>query len=63
MKFYKNTIQNMGSELSQSTRLVGVSTELRKLASLCDDYSSHIDDEYYRKSLSHYNKLHELLLN
>ncbi|HTS53842.1 MAG TPA: phosphoenolpyruvate carboxylase, partial [Burkholderiales bacterium] len=51
LDFYLSEVHQLGSELSQSLRLVGVSPELEALAARSPDTSEHRRDEPYRRAL------------
>ena len=50
--FYLSEIHQLGSELSQSVRLVTVSPDLQELAARSPDQSDHRRDELYRRALT-----------
>jgi len=50
--FYLDEIHQLGSELSQSLRIVAVSAELETLAGRAPDQSEHRRDEPYRRALT-----------
>jgi phosphoenolpyruvate carboxylase len=52
LDFYLTEIHQLGSELSQSVRLVKVSPELEELARRSPDDSAHRRDEPYRRALT-----------
>jgi phosphoenolpyruvate carboxylase len=51
LDFYLEEVHQLGSELSQSLRLVSVSPELEALAERSPDGSEHRRDELYRRAL------------
>ena len=51
LDFYLSEVHQLGAELSQSLRLVGVSPELEALAARSPDASEHRRDEPYRRAL------------
>ncbi|MEM9845541.1 MAG: phosphoenolpyruvate carboxylase, partial [Pseudomonadota bacterium] len=51
LRHYLEDVHNLGSELSISTRVVGVSEEAAALAAQSFDTSSHREDEPYRRIL------------
>jgi len=51
LDFYLSEVHELGSELSQSLRLVSVSPELEDLADRSPDASEHRRDELYRRAL------------
>jgi phosphoenolpyruvate carboxylase len=51
LDFYLGEVHQLGSELSQSLRLVSVSPELEALAERSPDVSEHRRDELYRRAL------------
>ncbi|MCW5620922.1 MAG: phosphoenolpyruvate carboxylase, partial [Burkholderiales bacterium] len=52
LDFYLSEIHQLGSELSQSLRMVSVSHELEALAARAPDQSGHRRDEPYRRALT-----------
>jgi phosphoenolpyruvate carboxylase len=52
LDFYLREIHTLGSELSQSLRIVSVSAEMDELASRSPDQSEHRRDEPYRRALT-----------
>jgi len=52
LDFYLDEIHQLGSELSQSLRIVAVSAELEALAGRAPDQSEHRRDEPYRRALT-----------
>ena len=50
--FYLEEVHQLGSELSQSLRIVSVSQELEALAARAPDQSEHRRDEPYRRALT-----------
>jgi phosphoenolpyruvate carboxylase len=50
--YYLSEVHQLGSELSQSVRVVSVSAELEELASRSPDDSAHRRDEPYRRALT-----------
>jgi phosphoenolpyruvate carboxylase len=51
LEYYMSEVHQLGKELSQSTRMVGVSDELVQLALRSPDGSEHRLDELYRRAL------------
>jgi phosphoenolpyruvate carboxylase len=51
LEFYMNEVHQLGKELSQSTRMVSVTTQLEALAQRSPDGSEHRRDELYRRAL------------
>jgi phosphoenolpyruvate carboxylase len=51
LEFYLDQVHTLGSELSLSTLLVGVTPELQALAERAPDVSAHRADEPYRRAL------------
>ena len=52
LEFYLSEIHQLGSELSQSVRIVSVTPELDALAARSPDQSAHRRDEPYRRALT-----------
>lgn len=52
MDFYFEELHNLGSELSQSLRIVDTTPELEQLAARSPDVSEHRRDEPYRRALT-----------
>jgi phosphoenolpyruvate carboxylase len=52
LDFYLREVHQLGAELSQSLRVVGVSPELEALAARAPDASEHRRDEPYRRALT-----------
>jgi phosphoenolpyruvate carboxylase len=52
MDFYLEELHRLGSELSQSVRMVGVTPQLEALAATSPDSSEHRRDEPYRRALT-----------
>jgi phosphoenolpyruvate carboxylase len=52
LDFYLSEIHALGSELSQSLRIVSISTQMDELASRSPDHSEHRRDEPYRRALT-----------
>jgi phosphoenolpyruvate carboxylase len=52
LDFYLSEIHALGSELSQSLRVVSITTQLDELASRSPDHSEHRHDEPYRRALT-----------
>ncbi|HXX12306.1 MAG TPA: phosphoenolpyruvate carboxylase [Burkholderiales bacterium] len=52
LEFYLSEVHQLGAELSQSLRVVGVSSELEALAAQSPDVSEHRRDELYRRALT-----------
>ena len=52
LDFYLSEIHTLGSELSQSLRIVSISTQMDALAARAPDQSEHRRDEPYRRALT-----------
>jgi len=52
LDFYMSEVHALGSELSQSLRVVAVTTQLEALAARSPDHSEHRADEPYRRALT-----------